>query len=108
MALPFALLSADGLYLYINKINFPTSIDSFLKSPPPEQAAVGSFAVLAALSLSIAVNKLYGSDPLGRSGELLSKFAVQEKKRKINVNEMIDGYNNLHDDDKVIIIVLSS
>jgi sterol 24-C-methyltransferase len=46
------------------------------------------------------INALFGVDPLGRTNELFGKFAVQEKKRKINVNNMIDGYNDLHDDEK--------
>lgn len=50
-------------------------------------------------TLSIA-NKVFGSDPLGRTGDLLKKFAVQEKKRNINVDNIIDTYNNLHDDSK--------
>lgn len=53
----------------------------------------------AVLALS-AINKAYGTDPIGRTLELFGKFAVQEKKRNINVNEVIDAYNNLHDDDK--------
>lgn len=48
----------------------------------------------------ITLNKLFGTDPLGRTGELLAKFAGQEKKRNIKVNDWIDQYNNLHDDDK--------
>lgn len=46
------------------------------------------------------INALFGVDPLGRTQELFGKFAVQEKKRNINVNTMIDGYNNLQDDSK--------
>ena len=45
-------------------------------------------------------NKVTGVDPIGRTTELFGKFAVQEKKRKINVDDMIEGYNHLHDDDK--------
>lgn len=50
----------------------------------------------------LAVSKLFGIDPLGvgRTGELLGKFAVQEKKRNIEVNKFIDQYNDLHDDKK--------
>lgn len=49
--------------------------------------------------LTIA-NKVFGTNPLGRTAELLGKFSVQEKKRNIDVNKIIDTYNNLHDDSK--------
>ena len=47
-----------------------------------------------------AFNKLYGTNPLGRTYELLGKFFVQEKKRNISVDKWIDQYNELHDDAK--------
>lgn len=46
----------------------------------------------------VAVSKASGADPIGRSVDLLKRFFVQEKKRQINVNEVIDTYNQLHDD----------
>jgi hypothetical protein len=45
------------------------------------------------------VNSTFGTNPLGRTFDLISRFFVQEKKRKIVVKDMIDGYNTLHDDD---------
>ena len=58
---------------------------------------------LAGISLIIALvaaNKLFGTDPIGRTKALFSTFAVQEKKRNIQVDKMIDSYNDLHDDTK--------
>lgn len=55
--------------------------------------------VTAVVAIGIA-NKAFGSDPLGRTYDLLKKFAVQEKKRKINVDQIIEKYNELHNDDK--------
>ncbi len=46
------------------------------------------------------MNHLVGTDPIGRTWELLKIMLFQEKKRNINVNEWIDTYNNLHDDSK--------
>ena len=46
------------------------------------------------------LNKILGVDPLGRTGELLGKFAGQESKRGIKVDNWIDQYNDLHDDGK--------
>lgn len=54
-------------------------------------------SAIVALSL---INKAYGTDPIGRTLELFGKFRVQEKKRNINVEKIIDTYNNLHDDNK--------
>jgi hypothetical protein len=59
-------------------------------------------ALGAAATLGIVVlNKLFGTDPLGRTKELLGKFAVQESKRNIKVDDFITTYNDLHDDGKV-------
>jgi Mycolic acid cyclopropane synthetase len=55
---------------------------------------VGAGALLAIMT----VNKAFGVDPIGRTTEILSKFAVQEKKRSIKVGDWIDEYNTLHDD----------
>jgi hypothetical protein len=42
----------------------------------------------------------FGTDPIGRTQEILSKFAVQEKKRNIQVDSVIETYNKLQDDSK--------
>ena len=46
----------------------------------------------------VAVNSLFGTNPIGRTLEIFSKFSVQEKKRNIEVDKWIDTYNDLHDD----------
>jgi hypothetical protein len=46
----------------------------------------------------ILLNQALGTNPIGRTIELFSLFFKQERKRKINVNDMIEGYNTLHDD----------
>jgi len=51
------------------------------------------------VSLTV-VNYIYGTNPLGRTKELLGKFSSQEKKRNIQVKDWIDQYNDLHDDKK--------
>lgn len=58
-----------------------------------------SLGLSAAFSI-IAANRVFGTDPIGRTTELLGKFFIQEKNRNIKVDEWIDTYNNLHDDDK--------
>lgn len=46
------------------------------------------------------INKLFGTDPIGRTMELFGKFSRQEKTRNIKVENWIDTYNDLHDDSK--------
>ena len=43
---------------------------------------------------------MYGTNPLGRTWEIMTTFSSQEKRRKIAVNDVIDRYNDLHDDNK--------
>ena len=45
----------------------------------------------------LVLNSVLGVDPLGRTGELLGKFAGQDKKRGIKVDSWINEYNSLHD-----------
>lgn len=53
--------------------------------------------IVAALGVT---NYLFGTDPIGRTVELLGKFSKQEKSRNIKVDNWIDTYNELHDDNK--------
>lgn len=45
------------------------------------------------------VNSLYGTNPVGRTLDILMNFASQEKRRNIAVKDVIDKYNDLHDND---------
>ena len=95
-------ISADAMYIYISKgaITLPTSFAEFLASSPSDQAAIGGLAGASALLILLTVNKVLGVDPLGRTGELMGTLAGQEKKRSIKVDNIINQYNELHDDDK--------
>jgi sterol 24-C-methyltransferase len=76
------------------------SFDQFSKADATTKYAVyGATGVTAVVAIGIA-NKAFGSDPLGRTLDLLKKFAVQEKKRNINVDQIIEKYNELHNDEK--------
>jgi sterol 24-C-methyltransferase len=48
----------------------------------------------------VFVNDVYGTNPLGRTFDLIKTFFIQESKRKIQVGKMIETYNDLHNDDK--------
>lgn len=86
---------------FLSKIQVPKTLDDYLnKIDSTSQIVVGA-GVGTGLYLGIhVVNKLFGVDPLGRTMELFGKFAVQEKKRNITVDNWIDEYNDLHDDKK--------
>ena len=47
----------------------------------------------------LVVNSFFDANPLGRTKELFGKFFLQEKKRKIQVKDWINTYNELHNDD---------
>lgn len=91
---------ADAIYLYVNKVSIPQNLDAFAKSDTASKVAVGGLVgVSAILGVSI-INRAFGTDPLGRTKDMFSKFAVQEKKRNIRVDDWIETYNSLHDDAK--------
>jgi sterol 24-C-methyltransferase len=84
----------------LTNLKVPTSLDSFKQLDNNHKVAYGVAAVALSYGGLRIINALFGVDPLGRTSELFGKFAVQEKKRNINVNQMIDGYNDLQDDSK--------
>lgn len=92
------LCSADAAYVYLNKIKIPTSVDGFLQLADKDRLAIGGLAGLSTLVGILTLNKLFGTDPLGRTKDLFARFFSQEKTRKIQVDKMINTYNDLHDD----------
>ena len=93
------IVSADLLYIYLNKVDVAKSFENFATLNLKDQVLVASLAGSSAVFTILTINKLFGDiDPLGRTGELLATFSRQEKKRNIEVGKMIDTYNNLHDD----------
>jgi sterol 24-C-methyltransferase len=88
-------------YVYRNTEKVPYSFEQFKESDPRTQTAVGVILfVISFQVLRLVYNATFQEDPLKRTSELMGKFGVQEQKRNINVNDFIDGYNDLHDDDK--------
>lgn len=93
------IVSADLLYVYLNKVDVVKSFENFAEISLKDQILVASLAGSSTLLAVLTINKLFGDvDPLGRTKELLATFSRQEKKRNIEVGKMIDTYNNLHDD----------
>lgn len=66
------------------------------------QSLIDDFPSLGVSIVAVlgASNYLFGTDPIGRTIELFGKFANQEKSRNIKVDNWIDTYNDLHDDNK--------
>jgi len=85
----------------LERITVPKTLDEFLnKTDTTSQVVVGGAVGVSVLVGLGAANKMFGTNPLGRTYDLLGKFFVQEKKRNISVDKWIDQYNDLHDDDK--------
>ena len=82
----------------LRKVQLPKSFGDFKNMNMRDQLILTGMAGVGTFVSLKVINKLFGTDPLGRTGELLGKFAVQESSRQIDVNQMIDQYNDLHDD----------
>jgi sterol 24-C-methyltransferase len=90
----------NGFSSQLSKIKIPQNMGDFLKQDRNDQlvfVGVAGASVVASLAL---INTMYGTNPIGRTWEIMTNFATQEKKRKIDVNDMINQYNDLHDDSK--------
>lgn len=96
------LLAADALFIYVNKLSAPSSLDALMRmSDRNHQLAWGGAIGLGSIFSILTINKLFGSsDPLGKTYEMFRIFFSQEKTRKIKVDSVIDRYNELHDDSK--------
>ena len=103
MSIPLSsIICAACAYLYSSYagVALPANYTAFLSSDLKSQVIGAVFALSVLSAVLNVVNALTGVDPIGRTLDLFGKFSVQEGKRKINVNKWIDGYNDLHDDDK--------
>ena len=89
---------SDALYIHLKNVPIPRDLDSFMKGDAVSKVAIGGFVGVSAILSVKILNAAFGTDPLGRTTEILTKFSVQEKKRNIQVDSVIDTYNNLHDD----------
>lgn len=83
----------DIFHSYLNQLS-----NHIGKTEKGSEAVYFGLVTAGSLGAVVIVNKLFGTDPLGRTWELLGKFFNQEKKRNIDVNNFIDTYNTLHDD----------
>lgn len=90
----------DSLSAVVSKVKLPRNFDDFLKSNTEDKIVTIGVAGVGIVAVVSVANYLFGTDPLGRTLELLGKFSVQEKNRNINVENWIDTYNDLHDDNK--------
>jgi sterol 24-C-methyltransferase len=84
---------SNALHKYLDNISKQVG-----KSPQEQQLVYGGIVTVGSIAGLLLVNKMFGTDPIGRTLELFGKFFNQEKKRNIEVSSVIDGYNKLHDD----------
>lgn len=90
----------EAVTKYLNNIQLPAQLEGLLKDDSQKKIVVyGAAGVTVIVSVGI-LNKLAGSDPIGRTVELIKTMFAQEGRRKIKVDDWIDTYNNLHDDSK--------
>jgi 2-polyprenyl-3-methyl-5-hydroxy-6-metoxy-1,4-benzoquinol methylase len=88
--------SLDNL---IKNFNFPTSLDAFTNSSRENQLILSGLIGVGGVTFLLLLNKLFGTDPIGRTLEMFSTFSKQEKTRNIKVDQWIDQYNDLHKGD---------
>lgn len=91
--------AASGAYIYSQKLPIPETLDA-VKATMAEVPAFSAFLGLSGLVTILVLNAMAGSDPLGRTAQMIGTFLGQEQRRKIQVESMIDQYNHLHDDSK--------
>jgi len=84
----------------LSNVKIPTNFGDFMKAERQDQVVVVGIAGVSIVTSLAVINAMYGTNPLGRTWEILTKFSTQEKRRKIQVNDWIDKYNDLHDDSK--------
>ena len=84
----------------VSNVKVPANFDDFLRSNTQDKVVFVGVAGVGLVAVAGTVNYLFGTNPIGRTLELLGKFSSQEKSRNIKVNDWIDTYNELHDDSK--------
>ena len=74
------LLAADAIFIYTNKLVMPNSIDALMKlTEKNHKLAWGGLLGLGSLFSILTINKMFGSDPLGRTWDMFKIFFSQEK-----------------------------
>jgi hypothetical protein len=90
----------DHVTNILSKVKLPKNLDEFMKYDTENKVIVAGAAGVTVFAVLGAVNYIYGTNPFGRTFELLGTFSSQEKKRNIKVDNWIETYNDLHDDKK--------
>ena len=95
------LWAASAGYIVKQQIQIPTSVADLIAAELEVKVPVGALAFLSVVLLVLVLNTyIFSADPLGRTQALMNSFSTQEQRRPIKVDNMIDEYNNLHDDSK--------
>jgi sterol 24-C-methyltransferase len=83
----------------LSQLSIPTSLDAFKSSSREQQLVFAGLLGVSGVTLLLLLNKLFGTDPIGRTLAMFRSFSKQEKTRNIKVDEWIDTYNDLHQGD---------
>jgi SAM-dependent methyltransferase len=95
-ASPVAIPSLDSI---LKNLKLPTSWDAFTNSSREDQLVLSGLFGVGGVAFLLLINKLFGTDPIGRTLAMFSTFSKQEKTRNIKVDQWIDQYNDLHKGD---------
>ena len=76
MLLPItsSLLAADAAFIYLNKLPIPQSMDALMKSDKDSKLAYGGAIALGSITGILLVNKMFGTDPIGRTWEMFKVY----------------------------------
>lgn len=79
-SLTTTLLAADAFYIYTNKLIMPSSLDALTKlADKNHKLAWGGVLGLGSLFSVLTINKMFGTDPLGKTWDMFKIFFSQEK-----------------------------
>lgn len=83
-------------YVAYRGLSVPVSWLEYRNGSQESQVVFAALAGYSGMLMMLGFNKMYGTDPIGRTADLLKTFLGQENKRNIKVGDFIDEYNNLH------------
>ena len=79
-SLTTTLLAADAFYIYTNKLIIPNSLDALTKlADKNHKLAWGGALGLGSIFSILTINKMFGTDPLGKTWDMFKIFFSQEK-----------------------------
>lgn len=85
----------------LSSLNYDKILKLLLNETKDNKILSTTIITISSISLLYFINKLFGTNPIGRTIIILQTFFQQEKKRNIKVGDWIDNYNDLHKSENV-------